>query len=152
MLFFSLIFIYLAMLGLSCCMGDRVSWPGIELGPLTSGAQGLATGEVPGLCSFRSVTFRYNHFSPLNDAIFVNAGAQGAERAHRQGPPGFHWEQVDGVAITQGTIHSERRLPYPSGDVTIAVSAPPAERWTSLPAIPTGWVPGGWVVSSVSAK
>ena len=69
-------------------MGDRVSWPGIELGPLTSGAQGLATGEVPGLCIFRSITFRYNHFSPLNDAIFVNAGAQGAERAHCQGPPG----------------------------------------------------------------
>lgn len=87
----------------------------------------------------------------MNDAILANPGAQGAEKAHHQGPLASlrtGWR----AAVAQGTSHSEGRPPHPSGDETIAVTALPAGRGTSLPAIPTGCVPGGWVVSSVSVK
>ena len=51
--FFKKIFIYLAVLGVSCGMQDLVPWPGIEPGSPALGAWSLnhwATREVPQMC------------------------------------------------------------------------------------------------------
>ena len=57
-------FIYLAVLGLSCSMGDLVLWPGIEPRPPALGARSLnhwGTREVP-VSQILMLHFHYHSF------------------------------------------------------------------------------------------